>query len=408
MRETNLANFFLDLADVQVLRKVFCRFLKVPSSSIAGMDTPKKKGKRAPIAPQMNSDLAELLRNLDSGPLADRSLEGGPPVGGPTGGRIDDRTPARRKNGPLARPENPRSEPQKGGPAGSRKPTAVRVSLRSSVQRSSFLAVAHRITERDVDIFFDLHRHRVLNTHQLKELHFNSARVATRRLTALAEMGFLERFQPHRATGSNPYHYVLGEAGAFVVASRLGRNFKTFNWEKTDVHQAPFNRFLTHLVEQNSFFTRLAWAYRKSGTGRLAQWNTGYDSTFRWSVVSDGFGTVVEANRTVRFAYEHDRGTESGGQLQDKIDRYLQVANVLEDKERDSTILLFCFHSERREKSARKHLFGSGFPLATGVYDRVMDDPLGRVWLPLMPDDVPVRLIDLGYLSPLWQATEIT
>lgn len=220
-------------------------------------------------------------------------------------------------------------------------------------------------------------------------------------------MGFVDRFQPNRPTGSSPYHYVLGEAGAFVVATRLGRDFKHFDWHRTDVDQAPFNRFLTHLVEQNSFFTRLASAYRRSGQGHLAKWRNGYDPTFRWSVVPDGFGTVVEGNRTVQFAYEHDRGTESGGQLKDKIDRYQKVAAALEDdRNDDSPVILFCIQSERREKSARGHLFGSGFPVATGVYQRVMDEPLGRVWLPLI-DEVHVRLIDLGYLRPLWRATEI-
>lgn len=323
-------------------------------------------------------------------------------IAGPAPGRID----GPPKNGTPPAKKRGSSQAKKARPIGSPKPPAVRVSLRSSAQRSTFLAVAHRITERDVDIFFDLHKHRILTTHQIVELHFNSPRIATRRLTALREMGFIERFQPHRPTGSNPHHYVLAEPGAFVVAARMGRDFQEFKWTRTDLEQAPFNPHLAHLVEANSFFTRLAWAYRHSGRGQLVEWANGYEPSFRWAVIPDGLGLIQEGRRTLQFAYEHDRGTESGKQLTEKVERYfnLSLAHSDAERRREQTVILFTFPSERREKAARPSFHGSGFPLATGVYSRVMEDPLGRVWLPIV-DKVPVRLIDLAYLEPLWDAT---
>jgi predicted transcriptional regulator len=370
------------------------------------MDSHPQEGKRGSAAGQRSDAEAP-----DS-PAGDQQSKTGnpPPDRAPVGSRIDDLTAARipglPKSGPPARPERGRSTGSRGGPVGSPKPAAVRVSLRSTAQRSSFLAVAHRITERDINIFFDLYRHRFLTTHQIRELHFNSPRVTTRRLTALCEMGFIDRFQPHRPVGSFPFHYVLAEAGAFVVATRMGRDFKTFGWRPWDLSSAPFVRTLTHQIETNSFFSRLTWAYRRSGRGQLKEWINGYDPSFRWSVVPDGIGTVIEEPRTIRFAYEHDRGTERGEQLKDKIRGYFEVSLTESEGEERKTpfVILFAFPSERREKAARAHLFHSGYPLATGVYKRVMSDPLGRVWLPLI-DEVPVRLIDLGYLPPLYKAT---
>lgn len=338
-------------------------------------------------------------------------LEGPGKKAAPAGGRspvpFAGRIVGPPRNGTPPAERKRRSQARKGGPIGSPKPPAVRVSLRSPTQRSTFLQVAHRITERDVDILFDLHEHRVLTTHQLTELHFNSPRVATRRLTTLWELGFIDRFQPHRPTGSNPYHYVLAEAGAFVISARIGVDFKEFDWSRTNPDKAPFNPFLNHLVESNSFFTRLAHAYRRSGAGQLVTWQNGYDASFQWSVIPDGLGTIREGKRSLQFAYEHDRGTESSEQIKDKIEGYFRIALVRSDKKRlkDPLVILFTFPSERRE-NIRPFLGGSGFPLATAVFSRVMEDPLGRVWLPL-DEKVPMRLIDLGYLEPLWNATVI-
>lgn len=338
----------------------------------------------------------------------DRAGETPRPAGGHTPGPAPGPTAGPAKSGPPPGRKSPRSQAKKARPVGSSKPPAVRVSLRSAAQRSTFLAVAHRITERDVDIFFDLYRHRILTTHQITELHFNSPRVATRRLTALREMGFIERFQPYRPIGSSPYHYVLGEPGAFVVATRMDRDFQDFKWARTDLEKAPFNPHLTHLVEANSFFTRLAWAYRRSGQGQLAEWTDGYQASMSWAVIPDGLGRIQEGRRGVRFAYEHDRGTESKEQLADKIERYSEVALARSDQDNytEPTVLLFTFPSERREQTARPVLHQSGFLLATAVYPRVLDDPLGRVWLPLS-EEVRVRLIDLGYIKPLWDATVV-
>lgn len=45
------------------------------------------------------------------------------------------------------------------------------------------------------------------------------------------------------------------------------------------------------------------------------------------------------------------------------------------------SLLLFVFHSERREAEARRHLRNAGMCVATVTMSALMSDPLGRTWL---------------------------
>lgn len=324
------------------------------------------------------------------------------PLRGQTGEPISSPLDAPVKTGSPGPTRKGRSEGPRTGPIGTRKTPVVRVSLRSLSQRSSLLAAMGHLTDRDIQIFFDLYRHKVLTTDQIVELHFNTTRVASRRIHLLFELGFLERFQPHRATGSFPYHYVLAEPGAFVVASRMDRDFKDFKWTRIDVERLAVSQTLRHAVEANGFFTRLAWAYRSSGTGSLNAWRSGHTPQFSWAVIADGIGTITEGERRVRFFYEHDRGTESHLLLKDKIEGYNRITTVFRseaDRETIPSLILFTFPSEGRELRARRALTGSDFAIATSTYPSFMEDPLGRVWLPMDEQD-RVRIIDLPSHPP--------
>jgi hypothetical protein len=61
--------------------------------------------------------------------------------------------------------------------------------------------------------------------------------------------------------------------------------------------------------------------------------------------------------------------------------------------------LLFCFPDPIREASARKRLHGvRGLVLATASWDRVGQEPLGAVWLPI-DSDRRARLTDVPAIS---------
>jgi hypothetical protein len=90
--------------------------------------------------------------------------------------------------------------------------------LRSRITPSDVIASANWISKCDRQICLDLYKHHVLTVHQLAKLHFSQPRRARKRLLQLYERGVLNRFQPRRASGSAPFHYVLGELGAHIVA----------------------------------------------------------------------------------------------------------------------------------------------------------------------------------------------
>ncbi|MGH9005196.1 MAG: replication-relaxation family protein, partial [Acidimicrobiia bacterium] len=57
---------------------------------------------------------------------------------------------------------------------------------------------------------------------QLTDLAFPGTDTAEHRLVILHRLGVVDRFRPHRRHGSAPYHYVLGPAGAAVLAAERG------------------------------------------------------------------------------------------------------------------------------------------------------------------------------------------
>ncbi len=86
------------------------------------------------------------------------------------------------------------------------------------------LVLAGQLTDRDRAIIRLVHEHRVFTTHQLADLFFNSQDRAEHRLRQLTEARALARFRPHtrHGEGSAPYCYVLGSAGAAVLAAEQG------------------------------------------------------------------------------------------------------------------------------------------------------------------------------------------
>jgi hypothetical protein len=269
-----------------------------------------------------------------------------------------------------------------------------RVSLRSRSGDSSILSVIHRIQERDVRILFDLHEHRVLTTNQIVELHFPSYHVGCRRLQALDQLGFIRHFQPSRPHGSAPYHFVLDEAGAFLVAVRLDTDLKGVGYRPDDAVRIARSQAREHLVAVNGFFTRLAWRCRTSGSAVLTEWVGERQAGRGWGVAiqPDGVAGVSGGASDVRFFFELDRGTETHGQLRAKLRRYAEVA-LLPDVPR---ILLFAFPSERREMEARRALHVLGMTVATTPLELAMADPLAPAWLPIgMPFRLP--LLELSH-----------
>lgn len=262
------------------------------------------------------------------------------------------------------------------------------------------------LTDRDIQICLDLHEHRVLTTDQIFELHFPSYHRARKRLLQLYERGVLGRFRPPRRPGSEPWHYVLDDLGAHVVAAYRGIEFKELKFRRDRVLRLARSPYLRHLRETNGFFCRLAYACGEHGSEHhLATWIGERNAQHKayGLVRPDGVGELVGPNGSLVFYLELDRGTEDLARLEQKLSCYERLRHFPEEPH----AILFCFHSEAREVNARRVLNGAGsYTVATTTSGLHMANPLGPIWL---PRNSPLRypLSELPRperdLTPSWQ-----
>ena len=118
----------------------------------------------------------------------------------------------------------------------------------------------------------DLYEHKVLTTSQLADLHFDSPRVTERRLLKLYQHGVVQRFRPASEKGSYPFHFLLGDLGAQVVAAELAVELKDLKLAKDRLVRIAYSPRLGHLVALNTFFTRLIHRCRQLQDLRVTHW----------------------------------------------------------------------------------------------------------------------------------------
>ena len=132
---------------------------------------------------------------------------------------------------------------------------------------------AHRLTERDRQISTMLSRHRVFTTDQLAEMYFDNVNTAQHRLTTLYKLRLVDRFRPlDYRYASLPYHYVLDELGAMVVAAERGDDPDKSRWRADKVLAIGKSQRLAHLVGVNGFFAALLAASRRKADFDLPLW----------------------------------------------------------------------------------------------------------------------------------------
>jgi hypothetical protein len=257
--------------------------------------------------------------------------------------------------------------------------------------------VASSITQRDQLICVDLHEHRVLTTEQVYELHFSSIQRARSRLLHLFELGVLWRTRPHTQIGSLPWHYILNEIGSWIVAEYLGIDPREVGYRNDRKRTLINSPQLRHTRAANSFFTRLIFATRSTGSlFRVTEWRGESWCERRWRLHlrPDGFAQLEGSAGPLELVLELDLGTENRGRLEDKLEKYRILARAATAPD----LVLFCFPSEAREASARHVLGGTPMPVATATLDRHLASPLGPNWLPL-DGDRRLRLAEL----PRWR-----
>jgi len=299
------------------------------------------------------------------------------------------------------------------------------------------LRLASRLTDRDRAILRLIHQHRVFTTHQLASIFFDSVDRAEHRLRELAQEHALDRFRPRLGLGegSAPYHYVLGPAGAAVVAAEHGIELRHLDppYRRDQPLQIAHSQRLGHLVGVNGFFAALA-AYARQHAPKDAQigpwgaqcaWDVAEDTSGsdaaqdrppitqgaalvawwperkchdRWGhlVRPDGYGRWHQHGREIDFFVEYDRATEPLDRLAGKLDDYHELATASQI----ATPVLFWLPISAREAAARQALQAGArwhefrFLVATGCA-ALGRGPAENAWLPLGQTHPRRRLIEL-------------
>lgn len=254
------------------------------------------------------------------------------------------------------------------------------------------MTLASHLTERDRQIALDCFEHRVLTTGQIKRLHFTDTRTAVARLDALYRLRVLDRFRPSlpRGRGTAPYHWILDEAGALIVATHKDVERATLGWQHAVAAGVATSPKLAHHVDVNEFIVRLAVDARRAG-GWLSEWygeRTLHDF-LDGEVIPDSYAVLSLPDRPpLHLFVELDRGTETLGRLQEKAQRYRKALRWQDVRKLDPLVLLLV-PSAGRFRSVSAALAGSDAPFAVVVWGKhstgsvleaVLDAEAARAW----------------------------
>jgi hypothetical protein len=278
-------------------------------------------------------------------------------------------------------------------------PGATTVRAASSVEHQA--ALASRLTSRDKWLLALLHEHRVLTSAQVLDAAFPSGRSARQRLRELYLWRAVSRFQPFQQLGSAPMHYVLGPAGAAVLAAEHGLEVKELGYRHDRAMAIAHNQRLAHTVGVADFFTSMIARTRYPPTDSTA--TTSEAVTAWWSetrcarhfgdlVIPDAYGRWRTHHGEIEFFLEFDTGTESLTKLSRKLAAYARLA----DSTGIATPVLVWLPTTRREAGARTALarihaeleHREAVPVATAAADLLTPgarhpSPADEVWLPL-------------------------
>jgi hypothetical protein len=272
--------------------------------------------------------------------------------------------------------------------------------------------LAARLTPRDKWILRMVFEHRVLTATQLTALAFPSPRAARQRLRELYQWSVLDRFQPFRTLGTAPMHYVLGPAGAVVLAAEHGLHPADLGYRRDRALAVSHSLRLAHTIGVNDWFSALIAHARHHRAHAVTAWwsETRCARHFGDLVQPDAYGRWATGSGEIEFFLEFDFGTETLTRLTNKIPGYAALATSTAI----STPLLIWFTSPRRETHARRELTHAltgldqpGLvPIATATPAHLdphatHPSPADPVWLPLTTTS-PTGRVGLHQLTSTW------
>jgi hypothetical protein len=271
----------------------------------------------------------------------------------------------------------------------------TKVPARPPMSPDLVAVLASRLRPRDRWLLEILHEHRVLTTHQIQQLAFPSISTTTHRLLKLWRLRALERFRPAMEVGSAPMHYVLGPAGAAILAQRRGTSVAQLGYRIDRALAIAHSDKLTHLVGSNGLFTALAAHARTHPGTELVTWWSERRCHRVWGMTArpDGYGRWRDGHRECDFFTEYDTGTEPLHRLEAKIGDYAALAETTGITD---TPVLFILPTPAREQHLHARTTTSRPLIATTTLDALeaAGGPAGAAWRPI-GGRIRRRLIDL-------------
>ncbi|WP_433498811.1 replication-relaxation family protein [Sphaerimonospora sp. CA-214678] len=264
--------------------------------------------------------------------------------------------------------------------------------------------LAARLTMRDRRLLRLIQEQRVLTSTQIAEIAFDTDDTARRRLFTLHRMGVLDRFRPNLppGMGTAPYHYVVGPAGAAVLASEDGVDLNAYGYRRDRVLSIAYSQRLAHTVGTNGFGAALRGFARRQANAELVTWWPENRCASVWgdTVRPDAYGRWRQDEQTIDFFLEYDTGSEPLDRVVRKLDGYAALTRI----SRVVTPVLFWVQSERREANLRRklvqHPAQAFVPVATGnpsaLVGPVDEGPAGEKWLPSDAAGPRLRLAGLA------------
>jgi hypothetical protein len=268
-------------------------------------------------------------------------------------------------------------------------------------------ALAGRLSDRDRQLCQLLYDHQVLTSGQLAQLLGVPARTLQQRLSDLAAFKVVDRFRPHTrvGAGSAPYHYLLGESGARVLAADAGTSLEGLGWQRDRlVTLANANGALAQLLGVNGLLAALTHATHTRPGYRLVCWWPARYCQARWGplIAPDAYAHWQDPAGEVDFFLHHDPGQSELEQLVGLLAGYNDLAAATGI----TTPVLWWLPSPDREAGLRRLLAAQPLLVPAATATPACGHPADPVWLPTSSPDGGrrYRLGALGRAEP-WQPT---
>jgi Replication-relaxation len=244
-------------------------------------------------------------------------------------------------------------------------------------------ALAGRLTAGDRQVCRLLADHQVLTTGLLAQLLDAPPRTLQQRLTTLTTLQVVDRFRPHQplGAGSAPYHYLLGEAGAAVLAADPSATADRPGWDRAQLAGvAHANGHLTHLLAVNTVFAQLTHTARHRAGTRLVCWWPAGRCQAKWGrlIAPDAYVRWQDPDGEVDFFLHHHPTHPAADQPAVLLEGYNDLAAATAI----TTPVLLYPGDPDREAQLRERLTGQRLLVPVATSNPADGPPTEAVWLP--------------------------